>query len=147
MNIWIFLLIFSIIYTSLKVAHYEYFEYKTQNPLENNEKKSKYTIKELSVASNIALQHAKSHFKTDRIAMLSISDTIVNHKYITFKCKLYNYKNLKIINVHIGILKPFFGNKNYSIDKFEEIVPETSVKLESHDTFAQRTWHYDIEPI
>ena len=104
MNIWIFLVLFIIIYTSLKVVYYEYFE--NDKPLKNNEKKSKYTIQELSIASNIALNYAKTYFKTDRIAMLSISDTQVTYKKISFKCRLYNYKNLKITDVKISIIKP-----------------------------------------
>ena len=145
MNIWIFLVLFIIIYTSLKVVYYEYFE--NDKPLKNNEKKSKYTIQELSIASNIALNYAKTYFKTDRIAMLSISDTQVTYKKISFKCRLYNYKNLKITDVKISIIKPFFGNKKYTVDKFEENVPNTSVGLESYDSFVEPVWHYDIEPI
>jgi len=145
MNIWVFLLLFCIIYTVFKVSYYEMFE--NNKPLENTEKKSKYTIEELSVASNLAIQHAKTHFKTDRIAMLSINDTQVNHKYIMLKCKLYNYDNLKIIDVNVSILKPFIGNKKYMIDKFEEIISSKSVTLESYDSFAKPTWHYNLESI
>ena len=105
MNIWIFLLIFGIIFTILNVAYIEFFS--NDLPVKNNEKKSKYTIKELSTASYLTLEYAKKYYKTDRIAMLSISDTHVNHKYINFKCKLYNYKKMNIMNVDVNILKPF----------------------------------------
>lgn len=138
------MLIFCIIYISIKIFVYEFFFNFNFNS-QTSKRKSKYTIEELSRAVDVALNHARDIFKTKKVQIISIKDTVTNSKEISFKCILYNFDKLNIKTYQVVIEKPFLNSKKYKLEKFTELVQPKKIDLETFDSFKEPKWFFNIK--